>query len=115
MSDTPGLRCAAPIWQHRGAGTASNRSKGEQMPRWLGRPSPATVMSAIALFVSLGGVGYAAATIGSAQIVNNSVSSRDIKNRTIRSKDISKKAVSALRGRKGAKGERGPAGERGAT
>jgi hypothetical protein len=85
------------------------------MRRWPGRPSPATVMSAIALFVSLGGVGYAAATIGSAQIRDNSVSSKDIKNRTIRSKDIGRKTLSALRGRKGATGERGQTGPAGAA
>jgi hypothetical protein len=80
----------------------------------LGVPSPATAMSAIALFVSLGGVGYAVATIGSAQIRDNSVGSRDIKNRTIREKDIRKKTLSALRARKGATGERGQTGPTGA-
>ncbi len=37
------------------------------------RPTPAMVVSLIALFVALGGTGYAAATIGSAQIKNNSI------------------------------------------
>lgn len=54
----------------------------------LRRPSPATVMSAIALFVSLGGVGYAAAHIGSAQIKNNSIRGKDIHNSTITGKDV---------------------------
>ena len=72
-------------------------------------------MSAIALFVSLGGVGYAAATIGSAQIKNNSVSTSDIKNRTIHSEDIGKKTRSSLRGRKGATGARGATGAPGAA
>jgi hypothetical protein len=85
------------------------------MLRWPGSPSAATVMSAIALFVSLGGVGYAAATIGSAQIKDNSVRTRDIKNRTISSKDIRKKTLSALRGRKGATGERGQTGAPGTS
>jgi hypothetical protein len=40
-----------------------------------------------ALFVSLGGVGYAAATIGSAQIKNNTVRSKDVRNGTLRTKD----------------------------
>jgi hypothetical protein len=73
-------------------------------------PSPATAMSAIALFVSLGGVGYAAARIGSAQIKDNSVASKDIKNRTIRSKDISGSTVAALKGQTGAQGSKGGPG-----
>jgi hypothetical protein len=64
-------------------------------------------MSAMALFVSLGGVGYAAATIGSAQIKDNSVASKDIRNHTIASKDLSRKAVSSLKGRRGAPGPAG--------
>jgi hypothetical protein len=67
-------------------------------------------MSALALFVSLGGVGYAAVTIGSPQIMNNSVASKDIKNRTIVSKDISKKTVASLKGKKGDTGPQGSAG-----
>ena len=54
------------------------------------RPSPAMVVALISLFVALGGVGYAAATIGSAQIKNNSVRGKDIRNRTIASKDVKK-------------------------
>jgi hypothetical protein len=85
------------------------------MRSWTRRPSPATVTSAIALFVSLGGVGYAAATIGSAQIKDNAVASRDIKNRTINTKDINRKTIRSLRGRRGAAGARGATGAMGAT
>ena len=67
-------------------------------------PSPATALSVVALFVSLGGVSYAAATIGSSQIKNNSVASKDIKNKTISTKDISSKARKALKGAKGPAG-----------
>ena len=42
-------------------------------------PSAATVMAAAALFVSLSGVAYAAATVGSAEIIDNSVQSVDLK------------------------------------
>jgi hypothetical protein len=70
----------------------------------------ANSMATIAVFIALGGVGYAAATIGSAQIKNNSVASKDIKNRTIASKDIRRKTVASLRGRQGPKGDAGPAG-----
>lgn len=54
------------------------------------RPSPALVVALIALFVALGGVGYAATKIGSGQIRNNSVRGKDIRNRTITSKDVKK-------------------------
>jgi len=54
------------------------------------RPSPALVVALIALFVALGGVGYAAATIGSGQVKNNSIRGKDIRNRTIKSKDVQK-------------------------
>jgi len=44
------------------------------------RPSHATVVAWLALFVALGGTAYAAATIGSAQIVDNSIKSVDVRN-----------------------------------
>jgi hypothetical protein len=52
------------------------------------RPSPALVIACLALFLGLGGVGYAAATIGSSEIKDNSVRSRDIRNGTIRGRDV---------------------------
>ena len=56
----------------------------------LRRPSPSLVISSIALFVALGGVGYAAATgsIDGREIKNNSVASRDIKNNSIAGRDV---------------------------
>jgi hypothetical protein len=53
------------------------------------------VVALISLFVALGGVGYAAATIGSAQIRNNSVRTQDIRNRTIRGKDVRSNTIAA--------------------
>jgi hypothetical protein len=58
------------------------------------RPSPAMVVALISLFVALGGVGYAAATIGSGDIRNNSIRSEDIRNRTIRGKDVRNRTIS---------------------
>ena len=58
-------------------------------------PSPAMIVALIALFVALGGVGYAATRIGSAQIKNNSIRTQDIHNRTIRGKDIRGNTVAA--------------------
>jgi hypothetical protein len=74
------------------------------------RLSPALVVSMVALFVALGGVGYAATTIGSAQIKNNSVRGKDIRNGTIVSKDINTKTRKALKGQTGDQGPAGPAG-----
>ena len=53
------------------------------------------VVALTALFVALGGTSYAATTIGSKQIKNNSVRGVDIKNRTIKSKDIAKGVIGA--------------------
>lgn len=52
------------------------------------RPSPATVLSIVALFVALGGTSYAAATIGGNQVKNNSLSGADVKNRSLTGKDV---------------------------
>jgi hypothetical protein len=47
-------------------------------------PSPALVIACVALFVALGGVAYAAATIGSSDIVDGSIRNRDFKDGTLR-------------------------------
>ena len=54
------------------------------------RPTPALVISCIALFVSLGGVSYGVATgfIDSREIKNNQVRSSDLRNNSIRTFDI---------------------------
>ena len=52
------------------------------------RPSASLVIACLALFVALGGVGYAAATIGSAAIVDNSIRSKDVGNNDLRGKDV---------------------------
>jgi hypothetical protein len=76
------------------------------------------VVSLIALFVALGGTGYAAATIGSAQIKNNSIKSADIKNGAVKGTDVRDGSLAATdfaRGAlpAGAQGARGPAGPAG--
>jgi len=43
------------------------------------RPRHGTVVAYVALFVALGGSAYAAATIGSAQVVDDSLRSVDLK------------------------------------
>jgi hypothetical protein len=57
------------------------------------RPSPALVISVIALFVALGGVGYAAATIGTQDIKNGAVTSKKLHRAAVASKKIRKGAV----------------------
>jgi len=47
------------------------------------RPSPALVVACIALFVALGGVGYAAATINGADIKNKTIAGKKLKNKTV--------------------------------
>jgi hypothetical protein len=53
------------------------------------------IVALIALFVALGGVGYAATRIGSAQIKNNSIRTQDIRNGTIRGKDVRRNTIAA--------------------
>jgi hypothetical protein len=50
-------------------------------------------ISLLALFIALGGTGYAALKVGSRQIVNNSVRSKDLRNNDIRSKDIRNRTI----------------------
>jgi len=77
------------------------------------RPSAATTISVIALFVALGGTGYAAATlprnsVGSAQVIDASLKKRDLAPKTIT-------ALKGAAGTPGAAGPAGPAGPSGAT
>jgi hypothetical protein len=52
------------------------------------RPNHATVVAYLALFVALGGTAYAAATIGSAEVINNSLLSEDVKDATLTGGDL---------------------------
>jgi hypothetical protein len=62
------------------------------------RPSPALVISMIALFVSLSGVSYGVATgfIDSREIKNNEVRTRDLRNNDIRTKDLRNNEVRGI-------------------
>jgi hypothetical protein len=77
------------------------------------RPSAALVIACLALFVALGGVGYAAATINGKNIIRGTITAKQVKDRSLGSKDLSKRAVRTLRARRGPKGARGLAGPRG--
>jgi hypothetical protein len=62
------------------------------------RPSPALVISVIALFVSLSGVSYGVATgfIDSREIKNNQVRSVDLRNNDVRTRDLRNNEVRGL-------------------
>ena len=53
----------------------------------LRAPSPALVIAGLALFVALSGIAYAAATIGSDDIINGSIRNRDFKDGTLRGQE----------------------------
>src|SRR5436190_12477077 len=75
----------------------------DRMSRYVRRrPSPATVISLVALLVALGGTGYAAVSLP-----RNSVGTAQIKNEAVTKAKINKKTIASL------KGNRGPAGARG--
>lgn len=84
------------------------------------RISPAMAVAMVALFASLGGVGYAAVTVTGKSIKNGSITGKDVKkssltgkqvkNRSLGTADLSKTAVSSLRGAKGSKGDAGAPG-----
>src|SRR3954468_8431283 len=71
----------------------------------LGRPSPATVIALVALFVALGGTGYAALSlpknsVGTKQLKNNAVTGAKVKNGSLRARDFKTGLLKA-----GAKGD----------
>ena len=74
------------------------------------RPSAALVVSSLALFTALSGGAYAASTIGSPQIKNNSVQGIDVKDGTIKSADIAAGTRNGLKGQqRSGRRERRPA------
>lgn len=89
----------------------------------MGRPSPALVVACIALFVALGGTGYAAlqlpknsvgrgqiqtGAVGRSEVANNAIGGAKVKNRSLTNTDF--RASSLPRGPRGPTGDRGPAG-----
>jgi hypothetical protein len=83
------------------------------------RPKPGVVLGAIAVFFAIGGIGYAAATIGTNDIKNgavtkkklhkNAVVSKKVKNHSLLCKDLKQGCVAGPRGATGATGVAGPA------
>jgi len=63
------------------------------LARLRDRLTYANVVATLALFLALGGASYAAARIGSASIINNSVRTQDLRNNDIRSRDIRNRTI----------------------
>jgi hypothetical protein len=83
--------------------------------RLRSRLTYANVTASLALFVALGGTGYAAITlprdsVGNKQIRGGAVRSSEIRNNSIQTRDIARRAKAALRGQRGPVGPAGPAG-----
>ena len=57
------------------------------------RPSPALVIALVALFVSIGGVGYAASKIGTNDIQNGAVTNKKLHKAAVKTRKLAKKAV----------------------
>jgi hypothetical protein len=87
------------------------------MRKKLPRPSPALIVSLVALSVALGGTSYAAMvlpanSVGAKQIKKSAVSSAKVKNASLLAADFKSGQLPA--GPQGAKGDTGPAGAHGA-
>jgi hypothetical protein len=90
--------------------------------RRLRAPSPAMLVALTALFVALGGTGYAATrllprnSVGEHQLRNSAVTGHKIRPHTIHLSDIATSTRNSLRGQtgpQGAQGGQGPAGPQG--
>jgi hypothetical protein len=71
------------------------------------RPTPGVLLAAIAVFFAIGGIGYAAATIGTKDIKNGAVTNKKIKKHTIKKNRL---AFTAQKGATGPQGPQGPPG-----
>ena len=80
---------------------------------WKYRPSPAMIVAMLALFVAMGGTGYAVSklpkgSVGSAQLRKNAVRSKHIKAGSITKAKLAKSTLSSLRAPVAAPASRGP-------
>ena len=76
--------------------------------------SPGTMLGMLALCVALSGTALAAATIGSSDVINNSLRGVDVKNKSLTKKDF-RGSVRGPRGLQGPRGATGPAGADGSS
>ena len=88
---------------------------------WKHRPSPAMIVATLALFVAMGGTGYAVSklpkgSVGAAQLRKNAVRSQHIKAGSITKAKLAQSTLSALRGPSGTPaGAQGPVTSSGAA
>ena len=66
------------------------------------RPSPALVIATIALFVAIGGISWAAATIGTSDIKNGAVTAKKLHKNAVTNKKIKNNAVNSAKLQDGA-------------
>jgi hypothetical protein len=83
-----------------------------RMPRF----SPSMVVAVIALVCALGGTSYAALSVTSKNVKNNTLTSADVKNNSLTGQDVKDGSLSPadIGGLSARAGEQGPAGPRGA-
>jgi hypothetical protein len=74
------------------------------------RPSPALVVSIIALFVAMGGTGYAAF-----RLAKNSVGSRQLQRGAVTPSKVARSTIRLFKGAVGPRGNMGPQGVQGGT
>jgi hypothetical protein len=67
-----------------------------KLPSRLRRPSPATLIALLALFVALGGPAEAAKLINGSRIKRGTITSKQVKDRSLTSRDLSKGTRKAL-------------------
>ena len=79
----------------------------------ISRPVRRHAFVLLALFVALGGSGYAAYSAAAKLLPKNSVGSAQVVNGSLQKVDLSTKAFASLRGGPGAQGARGPTGPAG--
>jgi hypothetical protein len=85
------------------------------MTRFRPRLTYANVAASLALFVALGGTGYAALqlprnSVGAKEIRRGAVRSAEIRNRAVKLRDIGVRTRARLRGQEGPAGPTGPSG-----
>ncbi|MEN3283317.1 MAG: hypothetical protein V7607_4457 [Solirubrobacteraceae bacterium] len=118
-------------WRKRGAkwtatgrdgGDGGEANRGRSLRRAVARrrPSASLVISVVALFVALGGTGYAAVTITGKNVKDGSLTTKDIKNNSLTSSDVRDRSLRLRDFRSGElsgakRGPAGPAGPAGAA
>jgi hypothetical protein len=89
-------------------------ARGVEDPR---RPSGATLVALLALFIALGSSATAAVLVTGRQVKDGSLTGADVKNRSLTAKDLRKGTIPAAKagpvGPAGAKGDPGPKGDPG--